>query len=361
MLIVDPKSSCDVCLIRLTYDGSAPPHTIPCGHIFCRACLHLIYPRKCPMCRELYSLENVKKLITGEKLLAENERPADSESAENDNLLQRLVFSWDLQEEQLAALLTEIDTRLQNQSENSNQPLRKVRKVFNSFQELTIQTENDQKIIRYLENSLQYHERLASSDRITADAIEQSLMTQVEELHMLAQYKLENEILRKELSIPRCTRYPSPPSSRPLSPSNMPPVRTPVGPRSNVRRCNTSAKLSNAIYPTSRNTHASPSSTPSSTTSPNPKYIPRTSSDGRKGMRRAHGSRDLRDINPSSVAVPKGSSAKAPGTLDTDTDRKTIISDTTFKIADAQASPPSYCADSVDDNDDLAWILPWVT
>ncbi|KAF9458423.1 hypothetical protein BDZ94DRAFT_1173694 [Collybia nuda] len=129
-LIIHPESSCDVCLEGLTYDDHRPPYAIPCGHVFCGACLYQIHPRICPLCREPYSLEPTRRLITGERpaenkmsttneRTANEERPAVNDSAEDDELLRRLIVSWDMQEEQLSALLTQVDTWLQGRPQDT--------------------------------------------------------------------------------------------------------------------------------------------------------------------------------------------------------------------------------------------------
>ncbi|KAI5122836.1 hypothetical protein M0805_003131 [Coniferiporia weirii] len=60
MLIVQPTSSCDVCLERYVWDATDPdskPHVISCGHVFCQRCLqNLRIPRTCPLCRAAFHL-----------------------------------------------------------------------------------------------------------------------------------------------------------------------------------------------------------------------------------------------------------------------------------------------------------------
>jgi hypothetical protein len=91
-LNVHPSSTCDICMDPLAApghdeDASKTPHTISCGHIFCRscvaphfilsACLHstrcllnvqpgdqMDYPA-CPHCRKPYRRDKVKPLFVG--------------------------------------------------------------------------------------------------------------------------------------------------------------------------------------------------------------------------------------------------------------------------------------------------------
>ncbi|KAF8578116.1 hypothetical protein K439DRAFT_1291484, partial [Ramaria rubella] len=49
MLIADPSSACDVCFER--FSSSRECWCIPCGHVFCRACLSRLTQYTCPVCR----------------------------------------------------------------------------------------------------------------------------------------------------------------------------------------------------------------------------------------------------------------------------------------------------------------------
>ncbi|THU93921.1 hypothetical protein K435DRAFT_632354, partial [Dendrothele bispora CBS 962.96] len=49
MLVVDPASTCDVCLD--VYSVTREPYLLACGHVFCGSCLMNISPPNCPMCR----------------------------------------------------------------------------------------------------------------------------------------------------------------------------------------------------------------------------------------------------------------------------------------------------------------------
>jgi len=48
-LIIDPSSTCDICLENFT--SSRECCCTPCGHVFCRECLNHLPQTYCPMCR----------------------------------------------------------------------------------------------------------------------------------------------------------------------------------------------------------------------------------------------------------------------------------------------------------------------
>ncbi|KAG2338988.1 hypothetical protein BDR05DRAFT_835054, partial [Suillus weaverae] len=64
MLVVHPSSSCDICLdhYSISSDLATSPHAIDCGHIFCLRCLHSLNTSTCPLCRELFDPDRIKKL-----------------------------------------------------------------------------------------------------------------------------------------------------------------------------------------------------------------------------------------------------------------------------------------------------------
>ncbi|KAJ7919165.1 hypothetical protein B0H13DRAFT_263741 [Mycena leptocephala] len=46
----------------LVADPRQHPHSIPCGHIFCRSCLVNVESSNCPLCRTAFDRERIKKL-----------------------------------------------------------------------------------------------------------------------------------------------------------------------------------------------------------------------------------------------------------------------------------------------------------
>ncbi|KIJ62292.1 hypothetical protein HYDPIDRAFT_169207 [Hydnomerulius pinastri MD-312] len=61
MLVVGPNSTCDVCLECYT-SGANVPHAITCGHVFCQKCLGHLAQHKCPLCRQRFSPQDIRKL-----------------------------------------------------------------------------------------------------------------------------------------------------------------------------------------------------------------------------------------------------------------------------------------------------------
>jgi hypothetical protein len=74
------------------------------------SCLHTVNPRNCPLCRKTFIPERSKKLITGEL--------PTPEGANEIGLLKKLALSWDLQEEQLVEVTTEVETWLHGREES---------------------------------------------------------------------------------------------------------------------------------------------------------------------------------------------------------------------------------------------------
>ncbi|KAF9648358.1 hypothetical protein BDM02DRAFT_2291315 [Thelephora ganbajun] len=63
MLIINPESSCDICLEQFALDGqSRAPHAPRCGHVFCLRCLKSLTRRVCPMCRNPFQPGEVTRI-----------------------------------------------------------------------------------------------------------------------------------------------------------------------------------------------------------------------------------------------------------------------------------------------------------
>lgn len=210
-LIIHPSSCCDVCLELLTYDEPKPPYAIPCGHIFCKDCLHTINPRICPLCRKAFLPERSKKLITGEL------PPQEANEVE---LLKRLSISWDLPEEQLVAITTEVEAWLHGQEETPTLlPLRKAWEALRMYHRLKTQTDDDRRTIRHLKREI----RATIDEKNTANAVGQSVIAQAEELHKkVSLYESQIKKLREELAKFRYTKNPLPAPPEPVSLDRVP-------------------------------------------------------------------------------------------------------------------------------------------
>ncbi|KAG2065520.1 hypothetical protein BDR04DRAFT_164070 [Suillus decipiens] len=92
MLVVHPSSRCDICLdpYSTSSDVATSPHAIECGHIFCFGCLHSLNTSTCPLCREFFDSDRVKKLHVGNPLERGN---AERNNTEQDNTEHGVVRS----------------------------------------------------------------------------------------------------------------------------------------------------------------------------------------------------------------------------------------------------------------------------
>jgi len=61
MLIINPTSTCDVCLEGYSSDNRQP-HAIPCGHVFCKTCLEALLHTACPLCRSRFHPADIRRL-----------------------------------------------------------------------------------------------------------------------------------------------------------------------------------------------------------------------------------------------------------------------------------------------------------
>ncbi|KAG1816393.1 uncharacterized protein BJ212DRAFT_1271429 [Suillus subaureus] len=138
MLVVHPSSRCDICLDPYsTSDLATSPHAIAeCGHIFCFRCLYSLSTSTCPLCREVFDPDRVKKLHVGNTSEQENaERDdADRDNTERDNaeqgvvydhanlLLHRmsLVLGEGVPEADVAEVVSEVQEWLQSQPDDPN-------------------------------------------------------------------------------------------------------------------------------------------------------------------------------------------------------------------------------------------------
>ncbi|KAG1764126.1 hypothetical protein EDD22DRAFT_776334 [Suillus occidentalis] len=123
MLVIHPASCCDVCLdpYSIPSGPAHSPHAIACGHIFCLTCLRSLSLSACPLCREPFKLEHVKRLYLANPLRRDNveQDPTDDRHA---SLLHHmsLVSSDDTSDAEVAKAITEVQEWLKAQSGDSN-------------------------------------------------------------------------------------------------------------------------------------------------------------------------------------------------------------------------------------------------
>ncbi|KAJ4474289.1 hypothetical protein J3R30DRAFT_3263375, partial [Lentinula aciculospora] len=104
MLVVDPSSSCDICLEPFEWDSTQrSPHIIDCGKFFRSGCLHQVFPTKCPLCRKLYLPSEIRKLHV---------ECSSNDDKEEVDLLKQLILGYDSSEEEILRLRIRVDTWL---------------------------------------------------------------------------------------------------------------------------------------------------------------------------------------------------------------------------------------------------------
>ncbi|KAJ7783573.1 hypothetical protein DFH07DRAFT_726884 [Mycena maculata] len=109
-LVLDRSSCCDVCLDAYSWasaDDSNSPHAIPCGHIFCRACLASVEPTNCPLCRKAFNRDRIKKLHVD---LPESDPATD--------LLHRVALGFYAEQEDKARLSDDLTAWLDGRPED---------------------------------------------------------------------------------------------------------------------------------------------------------------------------------------------------------------------------------------------------
>ncbi|KAL4079938.1 hypothetical protein V8B97DRAFT_668194 [Scleroderma yunnanense] len=275
MLVVHPASICDVCLdpYSITTEPANSPHAIACGHIFCLTCLRNLTPSACPLCRKSFQPERIKKL----HVAGPPELDGASEEAENTqalSLLQRvaLVSRENALDAEVVEVLTEVERWLSQHSEdpNSNLPLRAAVASLRRFKALQDQTEREKVEHRRLRHQLKHSRRNADHDLKTSRAVEESLLTRIQELeqdHALELSRLQAQL--ESLQNARNTHFqyrntsnPLPQPPEPLPSHCLPPFLRPGGAAdrpdplldavpyaSHPKKPNTNGSLPNGSYP----------------------------------------------------------------------------------------------------------------
>ncbi|KAJ7655008.1 hypothetical protein DFH06DRAFT_1201333 [Mycena polygramma] len=214
-LVLHESSSCDVCLDGYSFLSlDEAPHAIPCGHIFCRACLLSVEPTNCPLCRKAFNRERIKKLHV--------DRPeADPER----DLLGRLALAFDAAEADQARISEELTAWLEGRPEDDHVALRKAWAALKAFHHLTERRRHDKATIKHYERQIRQLNEEGDLNRDTQRAVESSLLTQVATLtaciaDLEAQVNpLRNELSRYQHANPvhsRANPLPAPPEPIPL-------------------------------------------------------------------------------------------------------------------------------------------------
>ncbi|KAG2132893.1 uncharacterized protein EDB93DRAFT_1093508 [Suillus bovinus] len=132
MLVIHRESCCDVCLDPYS-TSSVParsPHAIACGHIFCLTCLRSLPLSACPLCREPFQPDRIRKLYLANPSIqdnAEQDTIDDQDSAKQHDqhaslLLHRvsLVSGEDTPDAEVDKVVTEVQEWLRSQLGNPN-------------------------------------------------------------------------------------------------------------------------------------------------------------------------------------------------------------------------------------------------
>ncbi|KAG1845875.1 hypothetical protein DFJ58DRAFT_502923 [Suillus subalutaceus] len=190
MLVVHPASCCDVCLdpYSISSGPAHSPHAIACGHIFCLACLRSLSLSACPLCREPFRSDSVKKLYIA--------NPSKRDVAEQDtiddqhaNLLHRmsLVSGEDTPNAEVVKVVAEVQEWLKSHSDipNSHKLLRAAVASLQRIKVLQDQSEREKAECRRLRDKLRTCKLYADLDSKTSRVVEEGLLSRIQ--------KLENE------------------------------------------------------------------------------------------------------------------------------------------------------------------------
>ncbi|CAG5094791.1 Oidioi.mRNA.OKI2018_I69.XSR.g13868.t1.cds [Oikopleura dioica] len=59
---IDARMKCKICLERFN-DGDRAMSVLRCRHVFCASCLEQVDPKHCPVCREVFTNDQIQKII----------------------------------------------------------------------------------------------------------------------------------------------------------------------------------------------------------------------------------------------------------------------------------------------------------
>ncbi|KAG2095924.1 uncharacterized protein F5147DRAFT_763655 [Suillus discolor] len=239
MLVVHPASWCDVCLdlYSISSDPANSPHAIACGHIFCLTCLRSLLPSACPLCRKPFQADRIKKLHLANPPELDN-AAQDAIDAHASLLLQRiaLVSGEETPEPDVVEVVTEVQEWLQSQPDDpsSHMALRAAVSSLQRYKALQDQSEREKAEYRRLRSQLRNNKRNADHDSKTSRAVEESLLSRIQEIENehaleLSQLHAELENLRNPQPRYRNTSNPLPPPPEPLPIDRFPTFARPGG------------------------------------------------------------------------------------------------------------------------------------
>ncbi|KAG1788464.1 uncharacterized protein HD556DRAFT_859660 [Suillus plorans] len=182
MLVVHPASCCDVCLdpYSISSETAHSPHAIACGHIFCLTCLRSLPLSACPLCREPFRPDRVKKLYLANPS-KQDDAEQDAEQDTNDDRHAGLLLH------QAVRVVTEVQEWLKSQSGNPNShiPLRAAVASLQRIKDLQDQIEREKAECCRLRDKLRTCKLYADLDSKTSRIVEEGLLSRIQ--------KIENE------------------------------------------------------------------------------------------------------------------------------------------------------------------------
>ncbi|KAG7095252.1 hypothetical protein E1B28_006025 [Marasmius oreades] len=206
VLTVHASSTCDVCLEPYDWDDNVrKPHFINCGHVFCGTCLEHVQPKKCPLCRELFTASDIQRLnvdphpghIYPQRSDVQINGPQsfdDPDEIVND-LMKKLVISYDSVDDEL---LSSTDTWLQGREFLENCPVRKARAMIQNYQDLKQRKTQDKETIRNLRSAVQDSRRKAEE---CAARLEEEVRRKDDLRRLIDENQKEIERLREKIKI----------------------------------------------------------------------------------------------------------------------------------------------------------------
>ncbi|KAG1774357.1 hypothetical protein EV702DRAFT_532762 [Suillus placidus] len=191
MLVVHPASCCDVCLdpYSISSGPAHSPHAIACGHIFCLTCLRSLSLSACPLCREPFQPDHVKKLYLENPSKRDNVEQGTIDDRHASLLLHRmsLVSGEDTPDAEVVKVVTEVQEWLKSQSGNPNSHIL-LRAAVASFQRTKVlqdQSEHEKAECSRLRDKLRTCKLYADLDSRISRVVEEGLLSRIQ--------KIENE------------------------------------------------------------------------------------------------------------------------------------------------------------------------
>ncbi|KAG1816492.1 uncharacterized protein BJ212DRAFT_1355081 [Suillus subaureus] len=216
MLVVHPASCCDVCLesYSISSGPAHSPHAIACGHIFCLTCLRSLSLSACPLCREPFQSDCIKKLYIANPSTQDNAEQDIIDDQHASLLLHRisLVSGEDARDAEVVNVVTEVQEWLKSHSgnPNSHKPLRAAVTSLQRIKVLQDKSERDKAECRRLRNKLRTCKLYADLDSKTSRAVEEGLLSRIQKIENEHALKLSQLHSQLEILVNPQPRYPNP-------------------------------------------------------------------------------------------------------------------------------------------------------